>query len=56
MGYGRFFKLVPNNQEGEGELAQAKPLMMNIMSDAFKLDVPLKVDASTEYNWLELKE
>lgn len=40
----------------EGELAQVKPLMIDVMSNAFKLDVPLKVDASTGYNWLELKE
>jgi DNA polymerase-1 len=39
----------------EGELAQVKPLMIDVMCDAFKLDVPLKVDASTGYNWLELK-
>ena len=39
----------------EDELAQVKPLMIDIMSNAFKLDVPLKVDASTGYNWLELK-
>ena len=39
----------------ESELAQVKPLMIDIMSHAFKLDVPLKVDASTGYNWLELK-
>ena len=39
----------------ENELAQVKPLMIDIMSNAFKLDVPLKVDASTGYNWLELK-
>lgn len=39
----------------EAELAQVKPLMIDVMSNAFKLDVPLKVDASTGYNWLELK-
>ncbi|MCB9445740.1 MAG: hypothetical protein H6669_16050 [Ardenticatenaceae bacterium] len=39
----------------EKELAQVKPLMIDVMSNAFKLDVPLKVDASTGYNWLELK-
>ncbi len=41
---------VPNE-----ELAQVKTLMMEIMSGALKLDVPLKVDASTGTNWLELK-
>ncbi len=40
----------------EDELVQVKPLMIDIMSNAFKLAVPLKVDASTGYNWLELKE
>ena len=33
-----------------------QPLMVEIMSNAFKLDVPLKVDASAGTNWLELKE
>ncbi len=40
----------------ESELEAVKPLMIEIMSNAFKLDVPLKVDASTGYNWLALKE
>ncbi len=39
----------------ESEIDAVKPLMIDIMSNAFKLDVPLKVDASTGYNWLELK-
>ena len=39
----------------EEELAEIKPLMVEIMSGALKLDVPLKVDASTGINWLELK-
>jgi DNA polymerase-1 len=39
----------------EEELADVKPLMIEIMSGAVKLDVPLKVDASTGTNWLELK-
>jgi DNA polymerase-1 len=39
----------------EVELAEVKPLMIEIMSGALKLDVPLKVDASTGINWLELK-
>ena len=38
------------------ELTAVKPLMMDIMSNAFKLDVPLKVEASIGSNWLELKE
>jgi len=40
----------------ESEIDAVKSLMIDIMSNAFKLDVPLKVDASTGYNWLELKE
>ncbi len=39
----------------EEELEQIKPLVVNIMSNAFQLDVPLKVDASSGQNWLELK-
>lgn len=38
------------------ELNVIKPLMIDIMSNAFKLDVPLKVEASMGQNWLELKE
>ncbi len=38
------------------ELEVVQPLMVEIMSHAFKLDVPLKVDASTGTNWLELKD
>jgi DNA polymerase-1 len=38
------------------ELEEVRPLMENIMSHAYKLDVPLKVDASTGNNWLELKD
>jgi DNA polymerase-1 len=37
------------------ELEEVKALMIEIMSQAFKLDVPLKVDASSGTNWLELK-
>jgi DNA polymerase-1 len=40
----------------EGELNVVQPLMEAIMSNAYKLDVPLKVDASTGTNWLELKD
>ena len=39
----------------EEEVAEVKPLVMTTMSGAFKLDVPLKVEASTGGNWLELK-
>jgi DNA polymerase I len=39
----------------EEELAEVKPLMIDIMSGALDLDVPLKVDASIGTNWLELK-
>ena len=42
---------VPNE-----ELEEVRPLMVDIMSHAFKLDVPLKVDDSTGTNWLELKD
>lgn len=38
------------------EMDEVKPLVVEIMSSAFPLDVPLKVDASTGKNWLELKE
>ncbi len=40
----------------EEELDEVKPLMVNIMSNAYKLDVQLKVDASSGTNWLELKD
>jgi DNA polymerase-1 len=40
----------------EAEVDIIKPLMVEIMSSAFKLDVPLKVEASTGANWLELKD
>jgi DNA polymerase-1 len=39
----------------EEELSKVKPLATELMSNAVKLDIPLKVDASTGYNWLELK-
>ena len=38
------------------ELEEVRSLMVDIMSHAYKLDVPLKVDASTGINWLELKD
>jgi DNA polymerase-1 len=39
----------------QDELEDVKPIMVEIMSDAFELDVPLKVDTSSGKNWLELK-
>jgi DNA polymerase-1 len=38
------------------ELDEVRDLVIDLMSDAFKLDVPLKVEAETGANWLELKE
>jgi DNA polymerase-1 len=40
----------------EDEVDAIKPMVVEIMSGAFKLDVPLKVEASTGANWLELKD
>lgn len=40
----------------EEEAEAVEKLIVDIMSSSFALDVPLKVDASTGYNWLELKE
>jgi DNA polymerase-1 len=40
----------------EEELDQVHPLVIDIMTNAYPLDVPLKVDASTGRNWLELKD
>lgn len=40
----------------EAELAPVHNLVVDIMSHAYPLDVPLKVDAGSGYNWLELKE
>ena len=40
----------------DDELNAVKPLVIDIMSNAYKLDVPLKVDASMGANWLELKD
>jgi DNA polymerase-1 len=39
----------------EDELAEVFPLVLETMSQAFDLDVPLKVEAETGQNWLELK-
>ena len=40
----------------EPELDEVRELVVETMSAAFSLDVPLKVDASTGHNWLELKD
>ncbi len=40
----------------EEELDEVRELVVSTMSNAFKLDVPLKVEVSTGKNWLELKE
>jgi DNA polymerase I-like protein with 3'-5' exonuclease and polymerase domains len=40
----------------EDELDIVREVVVDTMCDAFSLDVPLKVDASTGHNWLELKE
>jgi DNA polymerase I len=39
----------------EEEVAAVRPLVVETMSAAFDLDVPLKVEASVGRNWLELK-
>ncbi|GAB4278027.1 MAG: DNA polymerase I [Candidatus Promineifilaceae bacterium] len=39
----------------EDELAEMEQLVVNIMTSAYRLDVPLKVDVSYGRNWLELK-
>ena len=38
------------------EVPQLRSLVVETMSGAFPLDVPLKVDTSTGQNWLELKD
>ncbi|MDX1664093.1 MAG: DNA polymerase I [Candidatus Promineifilaceae bacterium] len=40
----------------EEELEETRRLVVETMSNAFELDVPLKVEVSTGHNWLELKE
>ncbi len=40
----------------EEELDAVRELVVETMSNAFTLDVPLKVEAATGANWLELKE
>lgn len=42
---------VPNE-----ELDEIRPLVIETMSTAYPLDVPLKVEANTGKNWLELKD
>jgi len=37
-------------------LDAVRELVVETMSNAFTLDVPLKVEAATGANWLELKE
>ncbi|MBP6015674.1 MAG: DNA polymerase I [Candidatus Promineofilum sp.] len=37
------------------ELDDVRELVIDVMSNAFQLDVPLKVEAETGANWLELK-
>ena len=37
------------------ELDEVRELVIDVMSHAFELDVPLKVEAETGANWLELK-
>jgi len=39
----------------EDEIEAVRPMVVDIMCDAFKLDVPLKVEAEIGLNWLELK-
>lgn len=39
----------------ETEMNEVRPLVIDIMSGAYDLDVPLKVEAETGANWLELK-
>ena len=38
------------------EIDEVRDLVVDVMSSAFELDVPLKVEAETGSNWLELKE
>ncbi|HZD11273.1 MAG TPA: DNA polymerase, partial [Candidatus Binatia bacterium] len=39
----------------DDELEQVRDLVMDVMCNAFDIDVPLKVEVSTGRNWLELK-
>jgi DNA polymerase I len=40
----------------ESELDNVRPLVIELMSGAYTLDVPLKVEVESGANWLELKE
>ena len=40
----------------EAELEEVRELVVDTMCNAFTLDVPLKVEASSGHNWLELKD
>jgi DNA polymerase-1 len=40
----------------EDEVDAVRQLVIDTMSNAYKLDVPLKVEASVGVNWYELKE
>jgi DNA polymerase-1 len=40
----------------DAELDAVRPLVIDIMSNAYQLDIPLKVEAATGANWLELKD
>jgi DNA polymerase-1 len=40
----------------EEEIDSVRPVVIDTMCEAFTLDVPLKVEASTGRNWLELKD
>jgi DNA polymerase-1 len=37
------------------EVEAVRPLVVEIMCDAYELDAPLRVEAETGANWLELK-
>jgi DNA polymerase-1 len=39
----------------EDEVEEVRELVIDTMSNAFDLDVPLKVEVSTGRNWYELK-
>ena len=40
----------------ESELEEVRELVVDTMCNAYHLDVPLKVEASSGHNWLELKD
>ncbi|HET6447080.1 MAG TPA: DNA polymerase I, partial [candidate division Zixibacteria bacterium] len=40
----------------DSEMEELRPLVIETMSTAYPLDVPLKVEASSGKNWLELKD